>query len=203
MSLPLSLGRCYKRLGSLYVLESKQAPSRQPVTLTTKLPFCVGTSCLLLNPPNEDSKLSKVDHSYTDAIHILYSKNAFSFKGAESLKSFSTFVPRQRFEAIQSLKLCIYLPHTQSEAREEYTVLWPIIISISSLCELRIQLAMHRKTPASQWLANEAVWLTPLEDFGSLTTFMLLKNLDLHCCQAYGLEYSRSWSRKHGWNRIR
>lgn len=78
-----------------------------------------------------------------------------------------------------------------------------MLSSMPCLLDLRLQIEMHRYASASHWRENEAVWVTPLGDLRSLRTFMLSKDLDLDTCQAYGLEFSRKWTRKNGWIRIR
>ncbi|KAI9874140.1 MAG: hypothetical protein M1830_010144 [Pleopsidium flavum] len=138
---------------------------------------------------------------YNEAISILYCANTFSFKDSDCLKYFPTLVPRQRFEAIQSLKLYFYqwyLPLKDPTTKEYYDEIWRLIATMPRLRELRVQLDMQAPPPIPYWKVNEAAWLAPLKGFKGLQVFELdillveasqiSKDIDVGECRIHALE---------------
>lgn len=163
-------------------------------------------TCLSHFPPqpplNPTARVSNTygPRSYNEAISILYRANTFSFKDSECLQYFPTLVPRQRFEAIQSLKLHFFLwafPSEDPNVKEHYEEIWRLIASMPQLRELRVQLTMRARPVIEDWKASEATWLAPLKGFKGLEVFELdlplaeaseiSKDIDLGECRMHTL----------------
>lgn len=179
------------------ISEEKLLPLLQSCRLVY-VPFL--TSHPTLHSTNSKFSDTLRPRSYNEAISILYRANTFSFKDSECLQYFPTLIPRQRFEAIQSLKLDVFLwdfPSADPSAKEHYEEIWRLIASMPRLRELRVRLTRRSRPVIEDWKLNEATWLAPLKGFKGLKVFELdlpfmeaseiSKDIDLGECRIHAL----------------